>query len=233
MSAKWMWRILLGIIIIATVGGCSSVLGSMTDGSSAETGNTGPAFSVLVGDSELAGSSGRQLSETYKQGSTLIELLKSSGAATFAADGYTLLSVNKVFLSPEWIWEIQLNGKKITDWNNSVDREDAIIVTAKPADSKAELQPVIFTVNGGSEQPEKTHSYVLPYTEDLSVRGMLKSSGMVLLSEDNKSVTSVMDYKPLSNEEWKLRVNGKQLLDSGIDMKLRPQDTLEVVLVLR
>ncbi|MNL51395.1 hypothetical protein D3C87_1744910 [compost metagenome] len=74
---------------------------------------------------------------------------------------------------------------------------------------------------------------MLPYSEDLSVRGVLKSSGMVVLAEDNKTVISIMDYKPLSNEAWTLKVNGKQLLDSGIDMKLRPQDTLEVALVLR
>ncbi|OKP84155.1 hypothetical protein A3842_07935 [Paenibacillus sp. P3E] len=232
MSAKWVWRILLGIMIIATLSGCSSVLGTPTDGNDAAAGNAGPGFSVRVGDSELAGSAGRQLSEAYTDGVTLIELLKNSGVATFADDGYKILAVNKVSLSPEWSWEIQLNGKKNTDWNSRVDRGDTIVAEAVPAASGAELQPVIFTVNGGSEQPQMTHSYVLPYTEDLSVRGVLKTSGMVQLSEDNKTIISIMDYKPLSNEAWMLKVNGKQLLDTGIDMKLRPQDTLEVVLVL-
>ncbi|MNI28278.1 hypothetical protein D3C73_820490 [compost metagenome] len=233
MSAKWVWRIWLGILIIAVTGGCSSVLDAQNEGNNGGAGNAGPAFSVRVGDSELAGSSGGQISEAYKDGMPLIELLKKSGVATFADDGYSLLTVNKVSLSPEWIWEIQLNGKKIMDWNSSVDRSDSILIAAEPAAAGSELQPVIFTVNGGSEQPEMTHSYVLPYSEDLSVRGVLKGSGMVQLAEDNKTVISIMDYKPLSNEAWRLKVNGKQLLDSGIDMKLRPQDTLEVALVLR
>ncbi|MNO19092.1 hypothetical protein D3C76_88170 [compost metagenome] len=232
MSAKWVWRIWLGIFMIAIMGGCSSVLGAQTEENDGGAGNAGPAFSVRVGDSELAGSSGGQLSDAYKDGISLIELFKKSGVATFAEDGYSILTVNKVSLSPEWIWEIQLNGKKVTDWDSGVDRGDNILIMAKPAAVDAQLQPVIFTVNGGSEQPEMTHSYVLPYSEDLSVRGVLKSSGMVLLAEDNKTVISIMDYKPLSNEAWMLKVNGKQLLDSGIDMKLRPQDTLEVALVL-
>ncbi|MHA6530665.1 hypothetical protein [Paenibacillus sp. BAC0078] len=233
MPSRFLWRILLGIIIIATAGGCSSVLGPTADGSNSGTRNEGPAFSLLVGDSELAGSSGRQLSEAYKSGISLLDLLKNSGVATFAADGFSILSVNKVSLSPEWVWEIQVDGKKITDWNSSVDREDSIIIAAKPAAGGAELQPVLLSINGGSEQPELTHSYVQPYTEDLTVRSMMKGSEMVQLAEDNKTVTTVMDYAPLSNEAWKLKVNGKPLLDSGIDMKLRPQDTLEILLALR
>ncbi|WP_379161811.1 hypothetical protein [Paenibacillus sp. sgz5001063] len=233
MSAKWVWRILLGMMIMAALSSCSSVLESQTDGSNAGTGNAGPALSVLVGNSELASSSGRQLSEAYTEGLTLIELFKRSGVVTFADDGYNILAVNKVSLSPEWVWEIELNGKKITDWNTRVDRVDSIVAEAIPAASGAELQPVIFTVNGGSEQPQMTHSYVLPYSRELSVRGVLQTSGMVQLSEDNKTIISIMEYKPLSKEAWTLKVNGKQLLDTGIDMKLRPQDTLEVELVLR
>ncbi|WP_019909602.1 hypothetical protein [Paenibacillus sp. HW567] len=233
MPSRFLWRILLGIIIIATAGGCSSVLGTTADGSNSGARNDGPTFSLMVGDSELAGSSGRQLSEAYKSGISLLELLKSSGVATFAADGLSILSVNKVFLSPEWVWEIHMDGKKITDWNSNVDRDDSIIIAAKPAAGGAELQPVLLSINGGSEQPELTHSYVQPYTEDLTVRSMLKGSEMVQLAEDNRTVTTVMDYAPLSNEAWKLKVNGKPLLDSGIDMKLRPQDTLEILLALR
>ncbi|MNC80349.1 hypothetical protein D3C75_1331160 [compost metagenome] len=56
---------------------------------------------------------------------------------------------------------------------------------------------------------------------------------MVHLAENNKTVLTVKEYKPLTNEEWKLKLNDKTLLDSGIDMKLRIQDELELSLVLR
>lgn len=233
MSAKLMWRLLLGLILITTAGGCSSALGSGNTGSSAGNGSDGPALSILVGERDMTGTSGRLLSEAYIEGNSIIDLLKNSGIATFAADGYNLQEVNKVALSPELVWETQLNGKKITDWNTKVERGSAIVITVKPAAAGAELQPVIITVNGGSESPELTHSHVLPFTEDLSVRGLMKNSGMVQLAEDNKTILTVMDYVPLSSEEWKLKVNDKGLLGNGVDMKLRPQDKLEISLVLR
>lgn len=233
MSTKLIWRLLLGLMLIVTAGGCSSVLGSANTGGSGVNGNEGPTLSIRVGDHEMAGTSGRLLSEAYIEGNSIIELLKKSGLATFAADGYSILEVNKVSLSPEMVWEIQLNGKKLTDWSTKIERGSAVVITAKPAAAGAELQPVIITVNGGSEQPELTHSHVLPFTEDLSVRGLMKNSGMVQLAEDNKTVLTVMEYAPLSSEEWKLKVNDKGLLGNGVDMKLRPQDKLEIALVLR
>lgn len=74
---------------------------------------------------------------------------------------------------------------------------------------------------------------MLPFTEDLSVKLLMKNSGMVRLAEDNRTLLNVMEYTPLSNEEWRLRVNDKALLSNGVDMKLKPQDMLEIALVLR
>lgn len=233
MSVKLMWRVCLGLILIVISGGCSA-FNSNSEVNNAAARATQPGFSLKVGDNDLTGSSGRQLSDAYKQEITLQELLKNSGLATFAGDGATLLTVNKVSLGQDMVWEIQLNGKEIKDLNSSVKLEDNIEITAKAAAAPNEpLQPVILTVNGGSEQPELTHSYVLPYTEDLSVRELLKSSSIVQMADDNKTVLTVDEYKPLTSEEWKLKLNDKALLDSGIDMKLRMQDKLEVSLVLR
>lgn len=233
MSRKYLWRLWLELIIIITAGGCSSAHGSDAELNNAGAGNEGPVFSLMVGDSDLSGSSARYLSEAYKSGNTLIELLKSSGVATFNEEDYRILTVNKVSLSPDMIWEIQVNGKIITNLDRTLDRKDTLLISAKPTTGELILQPVIFTVNGGSEQPVLTHSYVLPFTDDLSVREVLKDCGMVHLADDNKTVLRVMDYTPLTSEAWKLRVNEKPLLDSGIDMKLRPQDELELSLVLR
>lgn len=45
---------------------------------------------------------------------------------------------------------------------------------------------MLLTVNGGSEQVNLNHSYVMGFTEDLTVRGLLKNSSVVQLTEDNK-----------------------------------------------
>lgn len=232
MSRTCLWRIWIGFIIIATLGGCS-VFNSDPAGEHAAAEAAGPAFSLVIGDNDFTGSAGRQLSEAYKQGMTISGLLESSGVAQFSEDGEQILTVNGVFLSPDMVWEVQAGGKTVSNWNSTVSRETAIVISAKRAEGKDLLQPVILTVNGGSEQPQLTRSYVFPFADELTVRSLLKNSGIVTLAENNKTVLSVMEYTPLTSEEWKLKVNDKGLLGSGIDMKLRPQDQLELSLVLR
>lgn len=232
MSVKLMGRVCLGLLFIVIMGGCSEH-NSNLEGNIADAGAIQPGFSLKVGDNDLTGSSGRQLSDAYKQEITIQELLKNSGLVTFAEDGSTLLTVNKVSLAKDMVWEIQLNGKRITDMNTRVRQEDNIVITAQEAAPNTPFLPVILTVNGGSEQPELTHSYVQPFTDNLSVRGLLISSGIVHLAENNRTVLTVKEYKPLTNEEWKLKLNDKTLLDSGIDMKLRIQDELELSLEVR
>ncbi|WP_139209603.1 hypothetical protein [Paenibacillus sp. NFR01] len=220
---------LLGVIIIWTAGGCAADLGNGDSGSAA--GSQGPAFSLMIGDAERSGSSARQVGEAYMHGISLMELLKSSGIVTF--EGNEIKEVNRISLTGGFEWEIQLNGKKTSNWNAGISRDDSITIVALPDAYHKDARPVILTVNGGSGQLELTHSYVYPYTDDLTVRGLLKNSGIVAFDESGKTVAQVLDYSPLTTERWKLKLNGKGLLDSGIDMKLRPQDELEIALVPR
>ncbi|MEK5447169.1 hypothetical protein [Paenibacillus sp. FSL R7-0331] len=231
MKVNGLWRIGLGLILIMIAGGCEA-LGANLEVNNVAAGAPQPAFSVKIGDNDLTGSSGRQISDAFKPDITVKELLNASGLVTFSGDGTSLLSVNHISLSPDMAWEIQLSGKTAADLSTIVKREDTILIKAAAA-QEAPLQPVILTINGGSGQPELTHSYVMPYAEDMTVRGLLKSSGHVRLAENNKTLIAVKEYKPLSNEEWKLKLNDKALLDNGIDMKLRIQDELEISLVLR
>lgn len=231
MTVKLLWQVCLGLILIMIAGGCDALNGNLEVNNAAASA-VQPVFSVKVGDTDLTGSSGRQISDAYKPEITVKELLDASGLVTFAGDGKSLLTVNHISLSPDMAWEIQLSGKPVADPGTVVKREDTILITAAAA-QEAPFQPVILTVNGGIGQPELTQSYVMPYTENLTVRGLLKSSGLVHLAENNRTLLAVKEYKPLSNEEWKLKLNDKTLLDSGIDMKLRIQDELEISLVLR
>lgn len=227
MSARWM-RLLLCLVFLVPAGGCS--LGAGNAGSS--NGGNGIALSVLVGERELAGSSARLLNEAYVDGISLLELFKKSGVAEFSADG-TLTEVNRILLGPGMAWNIEMNGKKLASLSSTVDPGASIVMSVRPDTGGTTFQPVIIMVNGGSEQPELTHCHVLPFTEDLSVKLLMKNSGMVRLAEDNRTLLNVMDYTPLSNEEWRLRVNDKALLSNGVDMKLKPLDMLEIALVLR
>lgn len=227
--------LLLGCIIILIVSGCSSVLDMKNEGNYASSSAEGPTISLIVGSKELDGNSDRLFSESYRKGMTIRDFLKGSGVVTFAEDGTSILSINGVSLGPDMKWELQMDGNTIKDTSvdTTVNQDSNIVITAQATDSEEPLQFVILTVDGGSRQVELTHSYVMLFNEDLTVRRLLKSFDKVQLSEDNKRVISVSDYIPFISEVWKLKVNGKQLLDNGMDMKLRPQDELEILLTSR
>lgn len=234
MPTKHLWR-LLGLIIILIINGCSSVIDSKNEGNHSSSSSEGPTIAIIASGRELVKNSDRLLSESYRKGMTIRDLLKTSGIVRLTEEGTGILSISGNSLGPDMEWELQLDGNTIKDLSvdASVNHDSKIVITAKSTDGEEALQSVILTVNGGNRQVELTHSYVILFTEDLTVRSLLKSFDKVQLSEDNKNIVSVNDYKPFSNEVWKLKVNGKQLLENGMDMKLRPQDEVEIVLTLR
>ncbi|MEK4994217.1 hypothetical protein BK125_16305 [Paenibacillus odorifer] len=236
MPTKYMWRLLLGLVIVFIIGGCSTLADINNEGNNGLAGSDGPTLSLIVaGNDLLTNPLDKQLSESYRKGITIFDLLKGSGKATFSEDNTSILTVNNISLGPGMNWELQMDGETIgsEDWGRTVGHESKLVITAMSKEQEEPLQIVLLTVNGGSEQVNLNHSYVMGFTEDLTVRGLLKNSSVVQLTEDNKKVLSIGDYTPLSNEVWKMKVNGKQLLENGMDMKLRVQDELEILLAIR
>ncbi|MDQ0196112.1 hypothetical protein [Paenibacillus wynnii] len=235
MSTKLLWRGLLGLIIMMSAGGCSTILDTKVEGSYTEATVNGPLLSFYVGDSEFNGSGNKQLSGAYKKGITLRELLRNSGIVVFAEDGKSILSVSDVSLDPQLKWELKVGDEPLgyEDWDHAVDRTDHIKLIAMPKGNMESVESVILFLNGASDHPEMTQSYVLRFIADSSVRSLLKNSGLVQLSENNKNILMVNEYSPLSDEVWRVKVNGKLLMENGLDMKLRPQDEVEIVLNLR
>lgn len=234
MSTKLLWRGLLGLIILISLGGCSVIAGS--EENNVHTGASGgPFLSFYMGGSEFSGIGDSQLSGAYRKDMTLRELLGSSGIAVFAKDGKSIVSVSGISLLPDLSWELQVNGKLLghESWDNAVHPDDYIGLVAQPRDTSQSVQSVILFVDGAGEQPDLTHSYMMPFTEDVSVRNLLRESGFIQISEDGKNVVSVREYIPLSDEIWRVKVNGKRLMENGMDMKLRPQDEVELVLTIR
>lgn len=235
MPTRYLWKLMLGLVIVFIIGGCSTHTDGNSNANNDAAESEGPTISVRVGDNELLTKPlDRSLSGGYRNGITIMELLKGSNIATFAEDNSSILSVKNFSLGPEMIWELKMDGVIIgnADWNNTVGYDSQLVFTTKSKDHQ-KLQTVMLTLNGGSVEVDLHQSYIMLFKEDLTVRDLLKSRSMVQLAEDNKKVLSVNDYTPLSNEEWKLKVNGKQLLDDGMDMKLRPHDELEILLTLR
>ncbi|KTD86968.1 hypothetical protein [Paenibacillus etheri] len=236
MPIRYLWKLMLGLVVVFIIGGCSTNADGNSNANNGAAGSEGPTISIRVGDNELlVKPSDRSLSGSYRNGITIMELLKGSNIATFAEDNSSILSVKDFSLESGMIWELQMDGLIMgnADWNNTVGYDSQLVFTAKPKDHQEPLQTVMMTLNGGSVEVDLHHSYIMLFKEDLTVRDLLKSCGMVQLDDGSRNVLSVNDYTPLSNEVWKLKVNGKQLLDNGMDMKLMPHDVLEIVLTLR
>jgi len=235
-ATKYMSSWLLGLVFIFIISGCSSSTDPNRVGSNGTVAIEGPTLSLFVGDKEvLSKPSDKQLKDRYRKGISLLELLEDSEVATFSEDKRTILSVRDISLGPEMTWELQLDGKVIgnADWDKIVSYDSQVVFTAKSTTNQEPLQTVMLTVNGGSEEVELNHSYVVLFTEDLTVNGLLHSIDGLQLTEDNLKLLSVNGYIPQSDEIWKLKANGKQLLDTGMDMRLRPDDDVEIVLALR
>lgn len=236
MPIRYLWKLMLGLVVVFIIGGCSTNADGNSNANNGAAGSEGPAISIRVGDNELLTKpSDRSLSGNYRNGITIMELLKGSNIATFAEDNSNILSVKDFSLESGMIWELQMDGLIMgnADWNNTVGYDSQLVFTAKSKDHQEPLQTVMMTLNGGSVEVDLHHSYIMLFKEDLTVRDLLKSCSKVQLDDGSRILLSVNDYTPLSNEVWKLKVNGKQLLDNGMDMKLMPHDVLEILLTLR
>lgn len=235
MPTKYWLKFLLGVAILLLASGCSSLTDAKGEANQTSAGSEGPTLSLMIGGNEMLKASDKQLSENYRKGITIYELLNGSGVATFSSDHRSILTVRKISLGPELKWELKMDGESIgeADLERTVGSSSHLVITPKSKTTEDPPQTVMLTVNGGSEQVDLYHSYLRLFTEDMTVRELLKNSSRVQLTEDNNRVLSVNDYTPLSNQVWKLKVNGKLLLDNGMDMKLKPLDELEILLTIR
>ncbi|MNN09642.1 hypothetical protein D3C81_1225310 [compost metagenome] len=174
----------------------------------------------------------RSLHYDYMAGLTARHALESSGIVRFTEDQSAIQSVGEVSLDSTLEWGTQLNDKELdpSDWDHELKIGDKLLVYVKTVDSFEAIPQqasLLLIIDGGS--PKKKY-YVNKYDDNTTVRDLLKRSGIVQFSPTNKSIVSVGGYTPQENEHWILKVNGKKLLDTGLDMRLKPQDNVEIVL---
>lgn len=174
----------------------------------------------------------RSLHYDYMAGLTARHALESSGIVRFTEDQSAIQSVGEVSLDSTLEWGTQLNDKELdpSDWDHELKIGDKLLVHVKTVDSYEAIPQqasLLLIIDGGS--PKKKY-YVNKYDDNTTVRDLLKRSGIVQFSPTNKSIVSVGGYTLQENERWILKVNGKKLLDTGLDMRLKPQDNVEIVL---
>ncbi|MGF7048551.1 hypothetical protein J2T13_003059 [Paenibacillus sp. DS2015] len=179
----------------------------------------------------------KQLEQSLIPGVSIKEALNASGVVNISSDNQ-IESVTDVTLDPELEWSIEFNDKHLDKENGDVtlQAEDNIIIAVqsiKASKSEDARYAVIFTINGGTIEPHISHSYINPYVEDQSIREVLRKTGVVVLSDNGKIILMVNGYSPKAGEKWIMKVNNKTLLENGLDMKLQPQDEVNIELVNR
>ncbi len=177
----------------------------------------------------------QNLQQYLQQGVTVREGLKRSGIVGFSDNG-SVLTISQVSLDPLFEWAFEINGQKLGKDNldTVLQDHDEISINIQYADHKKDGKDAkapeftVLKLDGGSMKPDMTHSYVFPYTNNQSVRDVMAHSGFVKLTDNKMYVDTVQGYSPKSVEKWVVKVNGKELVDSGLEMKLTPQDEVEI-----
>lgn len=193
-------------------------------------------ITVAIDGSTFLPDATKSIKRDFSEGLTLKKALLNSGLVDFTADGSRIQSVGEVSLDSSLTWAVKLNGKDVEpeNWDTELHAKDEVIIYVKAADgggSSVAYQTTLLKVSGGQDNPNLNRQYAGIYVQECTVRDVLKSSGVVRLSENNKFVVAVENITPRMNQRWVIKVNDKELMENGLDMKLSPRDSIKLELV--
>ncbi|WP_055107644.1 hypothetical protein [Paenibacillus ihumii] len=171
----------------------------------------------------------------YMEGITVRQALESSQPIRLTNEGKGILSVGDVALDSTLEWGVKLNKEdlKPEKWNTKLKKGDVILVYVKTVDSEGDLAEqgaLILTVNNGLMGGERLY-FVKRYEDNITVRDLLRMSGIVKLNVNNKQIIAVNGHQPGMHEKWILKVNHKVLMENGLEMRLRPHDNVQLELI--
>lgn len=171
----------------------------------------------------------------YMEGLTVRQALESQ-LIQLTSDGKGILSVGDVALDTTLEWGVKLNKQdlKPEDWNTKLKKGDVILVYVKTVSSEGDLtgqQAIILTVNHGVASGGERLQFVKRYEDNITVRDLLRMSGIVTFNLNNKQIIAVNGLQPGMHEMWVLKVNHKELKENGLEMRLKPHDNVQLELV--
>src|SRR5690606_4116786 len=149
------------------------------------------------------------------------------------SDGKGILSVGDVSLDTTLEWGVKLNKQdlKPEDWSTKLKKGDVILVYVKTVNSEGDLtgqEAIILTVNHGVASGGERLQFVKRYEDNITVRDLLRMSGIVTFNLNNKQIIAVNGQQPGMHEMWILKVNHKELKENGLEMRLKPHDNVQL-----
>lgn len=236
MINRWRWFVgcMAGLTIIIIASACArgQIMDQPTPAETQTTEVEHPHdITLMIDGGTFIPDVTRNLHFDYIDGLTVRHALASSGIVKFTEDQSAIQSVGEVSLDSALEWGTRLNDKELasTNWDQELQMGDKLLVYVKTVDSYEAISPLaslLLIIDGGSQKQYFVHKY----SDNTTVRDLLKHSGLVQFNPNHKSIISVGGYTPKQDEQWILKVNGKKLLDNGLDMRLKPQDYVEITL---
>ncbi|MCM3784151.1 hypothetical protein M3231_14300 [Neobacillus mesonae] len=219
------------LLLLIIVSGCSSI---DQETSTAEEGTPG-SVELRVEGGDFIPSLTQPVQIRYDEGLTVYDALDR--VADLSEDSKEIVSVSSFVLDESLQWALQLNDEEIgpEDWGYSMKDKDSLTLYIQPIAQIEDVKPsaVTLTIYGGQRNPDLRGTIASLYFPDLTVRDILEKNDRVQLSENKKYIQSVDSYIPLITEKWVIEVNGKELMEQGLDMVLSPRDEVRIELAER
>ncbi|MCQ4085908.1 hypothetical protein [Saccharibacillus sp. JS10] len=232
----------LAVLLIIAVAVTAVFLRQPSAGKKAEAEvSSGENFRLVVDGGIYMPNENRSLVSSYRTEDTIRDALERSGIVQFDNEGQ-ITSVDDTELHSELFWAVKQNGKEIPrdQFSTRVAAGDEILLYVEAPGEDGEPVNTLL-ISGGELNASLNGSYAHPYKEGTMVRDVLKASGLVTMSDNDRAIRLVKanpdteeGYMAKPREIWVLKVNGKELNRSrGLDMPLQPGDYVELTLERR
>ncbi|GGN95596.1 hypothetical protein [Saccharibacillus kuerlensis] len=231
---------LLAVLLVAAVAFSAAVLFRQPtpDSAAEEAINSSENFRLVVDGGIYMPNENRSLVSTYRPEDTIRDALERSGIVKFDNEG-RIASVDDAEVHSELKWAVKQNGKTLPEsgFSTRVQPGDEILLYIEAPGNDGEPVNTLL-ISGGELNSTLSGSYAHPFTEGTTVLNVLKASGLVTMSENDRTIRLVKaspdlpkGYMTKPRERWVVKVNGKELKQQGgLDMLLQPGDYVELTL---
>ena len=172
---------------------------------------------------------------SYEPSMQLVDALKQSGTVKVSEDKSAIVSVGDVALDPKMEWGLLLNGKEFVlpfamDKKLKPDEVVGVFINKMEVRTHHVAAPrVTLRIDGGTVAPNITNSYLVRWTEELTLQELVQNIAQIRLDEDHKHVLRIGEKEPDVKAVLSLKVNDKKLnYNQDAERKLKPDDEIEI-----
>ncbi|CAH8714798.1 hypothetical protein M5W83_19050 [Paenibacillus thiaminolyticus] len=233
---KGSWRgfelLLLGVLFLVSSACASSV---SHRGEQEDAQPPGKEVIVSIDGGTFVPTLSERIVVSYEQSMQLVDALKQSGTVKVSEDKSAIVSVGDVALDPKMEWGLLLNGKEFVlpfAMDKKLKPDDVVGVFIKKMEVRTNhvaAPSVTLRIEGGTVAPNITNSYLVRWTEELTLQELVQNFAQISLDEDHKHVLRIGEKEPDVKAVLSLKVNDKKLnYNQDAERKLKPDDEIEI-----